>query len=55
MLGSGPIGLLATLYLTDLGVRVICADTEPDRLALASVFGAVDTLLVGTPFGLPRR
>jgi L-gulonate 5-dehydrogenase len=39
VLGSGPIGLLATLYLTDLGVRVICADTEPDRLALATCSG----------------
>ena len=46
VLGSGPIGLLAALYLTDLGVRVVCADTEPDRLELASAFGAVDTLLV---------
>ncbi|MDV8149942.1 alcohol dehydrogenase catalytic domain-containing protein [Arthrobacter sp. B10-11] len=47
VLGSGPIGLLATLYLTDLGVDVVCADTEPDRLSLARAFGAVDTLLVG--------
>jgi L-gulonate 5-dehydrogenase len=46
VLGSGPIGLLATLYLTDLGARVVCADTEPDRLELATAFGAVDTLLV---------
>lgn len=46
VLGSGPIGLLATLYLTELGVQVICADTESDRLELASEFGAVDTLLV---------
>lgn len=46
VLGSGPIGLLATLYLTDLGVQVVCADTEADRLELAAGFGAVDTLLV---------
>ncbi|MDQ0620476.1 zinc-dependent alcohol dehydrogenase [Arthrobacter globiformis] len=46
VLGSGPIGLLATLYLTDLGVRVVCADTEQDRLKLASAFGAIETLLV---------
>ncbi|MFC7850585.1 alcohol dehydrogenase catalytic domain-containing protein [Arthrobacter sp. NPDC057388] len=46
VLGSGPIGLLATLYLTDLGVRVVCADTDPDRLELAAAFGAADTLLV---------
>jgi L-gulonate 5-dehydrogenase len=50
VLGSGPIGLLATLYLTDLGVKVISADTEPDRLELASAFGTADTLLVD-PFG----
>jgi L-gulonate 5-dehydrogenase len=50
VLGSGPIGLLATLYLTDLGVRVVCADTDPDRLALATAFGAVDTLLVDRGF-----
>lgn len=46
VLGSGPIGLLATLYLTDLGVDVVCADTEADRLELARAFGAADTLLV---------
>ncbi|WP_087872650.1 alcohol dehydrogenase catalytic domain-containing protein [Arthrobacter globiformis] len=46
VLGSGPIGLLAALYLTDLGVRVVCADTEPDRLELAAKFGAVDTFQV---------
>ncbi|MHC6591599.1 alcohol dehydrogenase catalytic domain-containing protein [Arthrobacter sp. C152] len=46
VLGSGPIGLLATLYLADLGVQVIAADTEPDRLELATAFGAADTLLV---------
>ncbi|WP_347108441.1 alcohol dehydrogenase catalytic domain-containing protein [Paenarthrobacter sp. S56] len=46
VLGSGPIGLLATLYLTDLGVNVVCADTEQHRLDLAVGFGAVDTLLV---------
>ncbi|MDR6989520.1 L-gulonate 5-dehydrogenase [Paenarthrobacter nitroguajacolicus] len=46
VLGSGPIGLLATLYLTELGVTVVCADTEQHRLDLALEFGAVDTLLV---------
>ena len=53
VLGSGPIGLLATLYLTDLGVSVVCADTEPDRLELATAFGAVDTLLVDPRAGFP--
>ncbi len=46
VLGSGPIGLLATLYLTELGVTVVCADTEQHRLDLAVEFGATDTLLV---------
>lgn len=53
VLGSGPIGLLATLYLTDLGVNVVCADTEADRLELATAFGAVDTLLVEPAAGFP--
>lgn len=53
ILGSGPIGLLATLYLTDLGVNVIAADTEADRLELATAFGAVDTLLVDPAAGFP--
>ncbi|MEW1950921.1 alcohol dehydrogenase catalytic domain-containing protein [Pseudarthrobacter sp902506025] len=46
VLGSGPIGLLAALYLADLGVQVIAADTELDRLELATAFGAADTLRV---------
>ncbi|UKA49177.1 alcohol dehydrogenase catalytic domain-containing protein [Arthrobacter sp. FW305-123] len=46
VLGSGPIGLLATLYLAELGVRVVCADTEQHRLDLAMEFGATETLLV---------
>lgn len=52
VLGSGPIGLLATLYLTELGINVVCADTEQHRLDLAIEFGATETLLVtpGTDF-----
>lgn len=46
VLGSGPIGLLATLYLSELGIKVVCADTEQHRLDLAVEFGAVDALLV---------
>jgi L-gulonate 5-dehydrogenase len=53
ILGSGPIGLLATLYLADLGVNVVCADTEADRLELATAFGAADTLLVAPAEGFP--
>lgn len=57
VLGSGPIGLLATLYLTELGVPVICADTEQHRLDLAVEFGATDTLLVtpGSEFPDPHQ
>lgn len=53
VLGSGPIGLLATLYLTELGVTVVCADTEQHRLDLAVEFGATDTLLVSPGSDFP--
>lgn len=53
VLGSGPIGLLATLYLTELGVSVVCADTEQHRLDLALEFGATDTLLVTPGMDFP--
>ncbi len=53
VLGSGPIGLLATLYLTELGVTVVCADTEQHRLDLAVEFGATDTLLVAPGSDFP--
>ncbi|WP_115788152.1 alcohol dehydrogenase catalytic domain-containing protein [Arthrobacter silvisoli] len=53
VLGSGPIGLLATLYLTELGVNVVCADTEASRLELARRFGAAGTMLVTPGVGLP--
>jgi L-gulonate 5-dehydrogenase len=53
VLGCGPIGLLATLYLTELGVQVVCADTETDRLELASTFGAAAALLVDPAGGFP--
>ncbi|WP_129658803.1 zinc-dependent alcohol dehydrogenase [Rothia uropygialis] len=46
VLGAGPIGLLATLALHDLGVTVITADTIPDRLEFAREFGADGTLLI---------
>lgn len=46
VLGSGPIGLLATMYLTDLGVQVIAADTVPERCDFARQFGALDTILI---------
>lgn len=46
VLGAGPIGLLATLAMRDLGLTVIAADTVPDRLDLARDFGAQHTLLI---------
>lgn len=46
VLGCGPIGVLATRYLTDLGVQVLAADIDPERAAAATVFGAVRTLVV---------
>ncbi|WP_078855720.1 alcohol dehydrogenase catalytic domain-containing protein [Streptomyces sp. SCSIO 75703] len=57
VLGSGPIGLLCTLYLTSLGVEVTAADTVPERCAFAREFGAVDTLLIdpAVPFPDPHQ
>lgn len=55
VLGCGPIGLLATLYLSDLGVEVMAADTVPERCALAAEFGAKDTLLVDGGFPGPGQ
>jgi len=53
VLGCGPIGLLATLCLTDLGVEVIAADTVPDRTIFAKRFGALETLLVDPGAAFP--
>ena len=51
VLGCGPIGLLATLFLTERGVKVIASDLNPSRLELARAFGAVATLQAGSgPF-----
>jgi L-gulonate 5-dehydrogenase len=46
VLGCGPIGLFATMYLTELGSQVIAVDLDPARLALAKGFGASAALLV---------
>ncbi|TFD54611.1 2-deoxy-scyllo-inosamine dehydrogenase [Cryobacterium frigoriphilum] len=46
VLGCGPIGLLVTLYLTDLGVDVLAADTLTGRTDFARQFGAQQTMLV---------
>lgn len=51
VLGCGPIGLLATLFLTERGVNVVAADLDEHRMELARQFGAVATLTAGTdPF-----
>jgi len=51
VLGCGPIGLLATLFLAERGVKVIAADLDAHRMELAREFGAVATIQAGTdPF-----
>ncbi|WP_417234239.1 alcohol dehydrogenase catalytic domain-containing protein [Arthrobacter sp.] len=53
VLGAGPIGLLATLALHDLGLKVITADTVADRVHMARDFGAGHTLLIDPAAGFP--
>lgn len=55
ILGCGPIGLFAALYLTDLGVTVLAADTVPSRLQLAESLGATGLLVDGGPFPSPSQ
>jgi L-gulonate 5-dehydrogenase len=55
VLGSGPIGLLATLYLAELGVDVIAADTVAKRCEFARRFGATDTILIDPAADFPNR
>ncbi|WP_344780534.1 alcohol dehydrogenase catalytic domain-containing protein [Microbacterium kribbense] len=50
VLGCGPIGLLATLSLSERGVTVVAADIDPQRAALAPVFGAAHALSVDRDF-----
>lgn len=51
VLGCGPIGLLATLFLTERGVNVVASDLDEHRMELAREFGAVATIQAGTdPF-----
>jgi len=42
--GQGPIGLLFTRLLTLRGMNVLAADIIPNRLKLAGIFGAIQTL-----------
>lgn len=53
VVGSGLIGLLAAQLLRNNGCRVICTDLAPERLALASSFGA--TALQAADGDLVRR
>lgn len=48
--GAGPIGLLAALYLKDVGCDVTVTDTQDSRLELASQFGADRTMKVQGAF-----
>jgi predicted dehydrogenase/threonine dehydrogenase-like Zn-dependent dehydrogenase len=47
VVGSGLIGLLAAQLLRNNGCRVICTDLAPERLALASSFGATPLQAAG--------
>lgn len=53
VLGAGPIGLLATLALHDLGATVVTADTIPDRLEMAADMGSDHTLLIDPNAAFP--
>ncbi|WP_336715301.1 zinc-dependent alcohol dehydrogenase [Arthrobacter sp. USHLN218] len=55
VLGCGPIGLFATLYLAELGVAVLAADTVPSRLQLAESLGATGFLVGAGPFPTPGQ
>lgn len=55
VLGAGPIGLLATLALHDLGARVIAADVIADRLDMARAFGAAGSLLIDPDRPFPHE
>jgi L-iditol 2-dehydrogenase len=44
VLGAGPLGLLLVGLLARRGLRVACADPHPQRLEVASAFGAAETI-----------
>ena len=48
VLGCGPIGLLATLFLAERGVKVIASDLSAERMQLARDFGAEQTFAAGS-------
>ncbi|WP_116953094.1 alcohol dehydrogenase catalytic domain-containing protein [Jiangella endophytica] len=55
VLGCGPIGLIATRYLTDRGVNVVAADTVAERTQTARRFGAVGALVIDPAGAFPAR
>jgi len=54
VLGCGPIGLLATLFLAERGVRVVASDLSQARMDLARDFGAEATFAPGAK-EMPRE
>jgi threonine dehydrogenase-like Zn-dependent dehydrogenase len=42
--GSGPVGLAATMFATEMGARVIAVDIAPERLKMAADSGAWATV-----------
>jgi L-gulonate 5-dehydrogenase len=57
VLGCGPIGLLATLYLAELGIDVVAVDTVPERAGFSRTFGAGDAWVIdpAVPFPSPAQ
>ncbi|SDH10020.1 Threonine dehydrogenase [Sinosporangium album] len=53
VIGCGPIGLISTLYLRELGVDVVAADTLPERAETAKEFGAVEAIVVDPAAAFP--
>ena len=52
--GAEDIGVLATLFLTELGVRVVVADVDPNRAESALAFGALEALVVNPAGEFPE-
>lgn len=53
--GAGPIGLLALAYLKDIGCNVSVTDMNPQRLEIASRFGADRVFTVEGRFPTPAQ
>jgi threonine dehydrogenase-like Zn-dependent dehydrogenase len=52
--GQGPVGLSATQLATAMGARVIALDTNEDRLARATQFGAQEVINPSTTDAIDR-